>query len=390
MRTNAGSLSSPVPLLFQSAGWFIPLLAFIVAILLSGAATLLLCESLSSQCGNDKFQKKIEFVRFSSMLMTKKYQRWIVQFVIYMTFESLIISSIVISAQTMDSLIISLFGKTCGIGIYPTSGFYCVTTQSSIGSPFGSAYVLMTIGYFIALVMVIPLGILELVDNIVVQIVSFVTLILIIISWIITFIIHGLSIDLVPFIGNDQSQVIGTVLYNYAFITTVPTWIHETGRNVPIRKVVWISIFISTIMYVSLGVLGGMAYPMDSKSNILAVIDHSNQRTVISLITTYLFPIAALVTSIPVFTIIVRLNLMNNNNFSKSMMIHAIFLSSFVPWIVILPFQTGVWLNALMNWSSLTFSTISNFILPFYFYYLSYKQNCIKDDKSVCNNSFLQ
>ncbi|CAG8804835.1 34754_t:CDS:2, partial [Gigaspora margarita] len=306
------------------------------------------------------------------MLMTKKYQRWIVQFVIYMTFESLIISSIVISAQTMDSLTISLFGKTCG--------FYCVTTQSSIGSPFGSAYVLMTIGYFIALVMVIPLGILELVDNIVVQIVSFVTLILIIISWIITFIIHGLSIDLVPFIGNDQSQVIGTVLYNYAFITTVPTWIHETGRNVPIRKVVWISIFISTIMYVSLGVLGGMAYTMDSKSNILAVIDHSNQRTVISLITTYLFPIAALVTSIPVFTIIVRLNLMNNNSFNKR---NAIFLSSFVPWIVILPFQTGVWLNALMNWSSLIFATISNFILPFYFYYLSYKQNYIKDDKSV-------
>ncbi|CAG8498648.1 22949_t:CDS:2 [Dentiscutata erythropus] len=283
----------------------------------------------------------------------------------------------------MDSLTISLFGKTCGIGIYPTSGFYCVESQSSVGSPFGNAYMLITIGYAISLVMVIPLGILELVDNIGVQIASFITLLFIIIIWIITFIIHGLSSDLVPFVGNDQSQVIGTVLYNYAFITTVPTWIHETGRNVPIRKVIWISILISTIMYVSLGVLGGMAYVMDSKSNIVAVIDQSNQRTVVSLITTYLFPVAALVTSIPVFTIVVRLNLMNNNNFSKR---NAILLSSFVPWVIILPFQTGVWLNAFMNWSSLIFSTISNFVLPFYLYYLNHKQGSIKDDKPVTDD----
>ncbi|CAG8498628.1 22948_t:CDS:2 [Dentiscutata erythropus] len=58
-----------IPLLFQYAGWFIPLLVFIIATLLSGAATLFLCESLSSQRGNDKFQNKIEFTHFSSMLV---------------------------------------------------------------------------------------------------------------------------------------------------------------------------------------------------------------------------------------------------------------------------------------------------------------------------------
>ncbi|CAG8723723.1 6441_t:CDS:2 [Cetraspora pellucida] len=278
----------------------------------------------------------------------------------------------------MDSLTISIFGKTCGIGIYPTGGLYCVTEQSGTGSPFGNAYMLITAGYLISLVMVIPLGVLELVDNVRIQIASFVTLIFIIIVWLVTFIIHGLTRDFVPFVGNSQSQVVGTVLYNYAFITTVPSWVHDTGRNVPIRKIVWISIIISTILYVSLGVLGGMAYVMDSKSNIIAVIGQSNQRTIVSLITTYLFPIAALVTSIPVFTIVVRLNLMNNNNLNKK---SAILLSSFIPWIVILPFQTGVWLNEFMNWTSLIFSTISNFVLPFYLYHLSYKQNLIKDDK---------
>ncbi|CAG8454272.1 13435_t:CDS:10 [Cetraspora pellucida] len=278
-----------IPLLFQTAGWFIPLLAFIIAILLSGAASLLLCESLSAQPENERFQKKIEFTRLASTLITNKYQRRFIQFVLFVTFESLIISSIIISSQTMDSLAISVFGKTCGIGIYPTKGVFCVSEQSATGSPFGESYMLLTVGYFITLVTVVPLGVMDLVDNIKVQVVT----------WIITFIVHGLQQDLVPFIGNDQSQVVGTVLYNYAFITTIPSWVNDTDQNVSIRKSVLYSIIISTISYILLGVLGGMAYTMSAASNIIAVINKSNERTVISLVTTYLFPVAALITSVP-------------------------------------------------------------------------------------------
>ncbi|CAG8543614.1 3488_t:CDS:2, partial [Cetraspora pellucida] len=179
-------------------------------------------------------------------------------------------------------------------------------------------------------------------------------------TWIITFIVHGLQQDLVPFIGSDQSQVVGTVLYNYAFITTIPSWVNDTDQSVSIRKSVLYSIIISTISYILLGVLGGMAYTMSAASNIIAVINKSNERTVISLVTTYLFPIAALITSVPVYTIIVRLNLMNHNNFSKRF-----------------------WLNSFMNWTSLIFSTISNFILPFWLYYLSETQKPVKNDDDL-------
>ncbi|CAG8739461.1 2480_t:CDS:2, partial [Cetraspora pellucida] len=126
-----------------------PLLAFIIAILLSGAASLLLCESLSAQPENERFQKKIEFTRLASTLITNKYQRRLIQFVLFVTFESLIISSIIISSQTMDSLTISVLGKTCGIGIYPTKGVFCVSEQSATGSPFGESYMLLTVGYFV-------------------------------------------------------------------------------------------------------------------------------------------------------------------------------------------------------------------------------------------------
>ncbi|CAG8501769.1 21885_t:CDS:10 [Dentiscutata erythropus] len=324
-----------------------------------GAASLLLCESLSAQPKNEKFQKKIEFTRLASTLITNTYQRRFIQFVLFVTFQSLVISSIIISAQTMDSLTISMFGKTCGIGIYPTKGFFCVSEQSGTGSPFGNSYMLLTSGYLITLVAVVPLGVMELVDNIKVQIASFIMLIFIIATWIVTFIVHGLQSNLVPFVGNDQSQVVGTVLYNYVFVTTVPSWVNEAS-NVPIRKAVWYSVFISTIAYISLGVFGGMSYTMNTTSNIIAVINKSNERTVISLITTYLFPVAALITSVPVYTIIVRLNLVNHNNYSKRF-----------------------WLNSFMNWTSLIFSTISNFILPFWLYYLTKTQKHVKNDDDL-------
>ncbi|CAG8547393.1 20543_t:CDS:2, partial [Gigaspora rosea] len=353
-----------------------PLLAFVVAALLSTAASLLLCESLSAQPENAKFQKQIEFTRLASTLITNVYQRRFIQFALFVTFESLVISSIIISAQTMDSLIISIFGKTCGIGIYPTDGFFCVSDYSSSGSPFGNGYMILTAGYLITLITCVPLGIMGLDDNIKVQIASFMMLIFIIATWLVTFIIHGLQSDLVPFVGDDQSLVVGTVLYNYVFVTTVPSWINA-APNVSIRKAVLYSVIISTIAYILLGVLGGMAYTMDASSNIIAVINKSNQRTLISLITTYLFPIVALITSIPVYMIIVRLNLISHNNFTKR---NAILVSSVFPWIIILPFQTGFWLNSFMNWTSLIFSTITNFILPFWLFYLTQTQKPVIND----------
>src|ERR1043166_8898022 len=52
----------------------------------------------------------------------------------------------------------------------------------------------------------------------------------------------------------------------------------------------------------------------------------------------------------------------------------ATLLSTLLPWIIVLPFQSGFWLNIFTNWASLLFTSSSNFILPFYLYYLSQSQ----------------
>ena len=63
--------------------------------------------------------------------------------------QSVNIASIVLSAQTMDSLLITIIGKTCGIGIYPDTGFFCLSEQKAVGSPFEARYMLLTAGYLV-------------------------------------------------------------------------------------------------------------------------------------------------------------------------------------------------------------------------------------------------
>lgn len=94
-----------------------------------------------------------------------------------------------------------------------------------------------------------------------------------------------------------------------------------------------------------------------------------------------------LITSIPVFMIVIRYNLLRGNICSKPW---AIFFSSILPWIIVIPFQTNVghslsfphkltnprlqwqgWLTVVMNWTSLFFSSIANLIIPFILYLLS-------------------
>jgi len=49
----------------------------------------------------------------------------------------------------------------------------------------------------------------------------------------------------------------------------------------------------------------------------------------------------------------------------------ATFISVVIPWCIVLPFQTGFWLNIFTNWASLLFISTANFILPFWLFCLS-------------------
>jgi hypothetical protein len=68
--------------------------------------------------------------------------------------------------------------------------------------------------------MVFPLSLIQLTDNIKFQVASFILLLAITATWLVTFAQLGLRTYVVPAIGKNQSNVLGFVLSNFAFVST--------------------------------------------------------------------------------------------------------------------------------------------------------------------------
>ncbi|CAO3651330.1 unnamed protein product [Cunninghamella blakesleeana] len=356
-----------IPAMYQQAGWAAPTFIFIIIAILSGCSALFVCEALSNIRGNEKFQAKVELTTIAQVYLGKKYH-YFFQFMLYVALQAVNISSIILAAQTFDNMLITIFKGSCGLGVNP-GGWFCTTQSQAAGgsSPFNSDdYFIFTFGYLLTAVMVIPLGFFSLVENIAVQMVSFVILIAILIQWLVAFGQEGFKPELLPASGSNVTTVLGIVIFNFSYITTIPSWVNSLKPTVNVHKVLWISVFISTVFYVVLGICGAMAFDMPGSSDILGILSQNGATA--SLVTAYLFPVVALVTSIPVFTIVIRSNLLRGQVCNRTW---SIFWSNFLPWFVCIPLQTKDFVGTIQNWSSLFFQSTCNFILPFILYFVS-------------------
>ncbi|TVY28961.1 hypothetical protein LHYA1_G001672 [Lachnellula hyalina] len=349
-----------IPLLFQQAGWVTPTITFLLFSVVSCLASLFLIETMSTIRGNESFQANVEFSTVAHLYLGKRAHIGM-QVMLFLALQSVNISSIIISNQTMDSILIRLFHKTCAVSFI--EGWVCATEVTSSGSPFDT-YILFSFGYLISAAMVLPLSVMSLVQNIKFQIASVATLFFVIIVWIYIFAKHGLE-QTVPPVGNDQSTLIGFVLGNFAFITTIPSFINELSRTVSIHKTIVYPIIVCVILYVIIGLTGASSFAINDSSTLLATLSASNESRVLTTITDILFPVSVLVTSVPVFSIVIRYNLVRGNLCSNR---YAILWASVLPWLIIIPLQTKGFLVIIMNWASLIFGSTTNFIIPLVLY----------------------
>jgi amino acid permease len=119
---------------------------------------------------------------------------------------------------------------------------------------------------------------------------------------------------------------------NYAFVMTVPSWCNEKRRSSNVNKVVWSSVGISTAFFLAVAVFGAMAFPNLGGEDILTKLNQaSNGNSVLTEVSVYLFPIIAVASSIPVFSIIIRYNLMENGICGK---LWANIWAVVLPWVI--------------------------------------------------------
>ena len=115
---------------------------------------------------------------------------------------------------------------------------------------------LVTLGYAVLLVFVVPLASMRLTDNILIQFISLVATVIISLEWVSTFAETGFDPDLLPTIGPDLTQIVGSIMFNYAFITTVPSWLISKHPSVPVKKTIWVSLIMATFIYILIGLTG--------------------------------------------------------------------------------------------------------------------------------------
>lgn len=162
----------------------------------------------------------------------------------------------------------------------------------------------------------------------------------------------GLEAARVPVIGTELTNLLGVCVFNYAIITSIPSWVNEKREDVSIHRVMGLSMSLALGLFILIGVIGGMAFPpwfKDSDQTLLNKLQDSGN--VLAHITFYLFPVVVNMTSIPVFAIMQRYNLIEAGVCGPKM---AGFLGVVLPWLVCIPFYTGQGFSNVVNWSNST------------------------------------
>ncbi|KAJ3039107.1 hypothetical protein HDV00_012597 [Rhizophlyctis rosea] len=215
------------------------------------------------------------------------------------------------------------------------------------------------------LLLSIPLGIMNLDDNIMIQIVAFCLAMIIGLEWIGASIVNGLVPSRVPAFGQPSgfAQAIGPVLLNLAFTTVVPSWINIKKKSVNAQGVVYTSTAVATAFYLLMGIFTALGFEIDAVSqNLIPALLSSNT---VNKVFAYAFNLVMLLPAIPVCFIVTKINLVQNKVTGRHL---ATFLAQVLPWILVIPLQTGSTMKQFMTWTSLLFVSTANFVIPLVIY----------------------
>ena len=378
-----GSAMVQLPGLNQQAGWVGPTLAFILVAAATTMSALLLARAIASLPGNARFGQRWEMGRVAQELLP----RWAYLVTVFFLVASFIaqnISNIIVSAQSWDGIFLAAGGHTCALQMYPPTGgspMVCIDGDNDnvvTDSPFGADAYVISAGYLLVLVATVPLSYLNLDDNIWVQVGGMALLVACVVVWVAQFIGLGLSSALMPPFATTASggptqytSVLPTVLFNYGFVATTPSWLNEKSASTSTTRTLLASVGLATFLYLALGLFGGLSLAaFGTGADVLSVILEGGVPGMweVSRVAAYVFPIVNLMASIPVFAVIVRYNLVNTGWLPVWA---ANLVAVGAPWALSLVFYAGNQLTDLINWSSALLFVPINLLIPVALYLAS-------------------
>ena len=345
---------------YQQAGWLMPTLTLLLLLAVTLTCTLMLVSCMSMLPGNAHFHRRVEYSDVTRHFLSRPF--YLFSFCLYQL--ALLCSNIALiiqSVQVVDFLIAELLGRSCLVPqLSPALAVYsCPAAVSGGITVFGDGVWGVSIGLLLTALLVIPLSVMNLDDNIVVQKAAFALLLSICVVWAVLFVRRGLDASRVPVLGSQLGAVIGVSFANFAFLTSVPSWMNDKREDVPVASSVSLSLLLSVCMFVSMGLLCGLAFdPWTGSATLLDQV--LSLATPLAKVTFYTFPVAANLSSIPVNSVFQRLNLT-----SQGVGVHwANFFAVVVPWLIAACLYSGNGYLDLALWSGLLVTAPVNFLIP--------------------------
>jgi hypothetical protein len=160
----------------------------------------------------------------------------------------LLIASIVDTAQVLDQIFahrsqgVSALRMVEGsIDIVSWKSDNCLQQEIVTGEciPFFNekdGSLIISLGYIVAALPFIPMGLMDLKENSIFQIVAFVVLLVVSLQFIVTFVQDGIDLSNVSIWGNDWGNLFGIVLFNFAAVLSVPAWLYEKEKRVDVGQ----------------------------------------------------------------------------------------------------------------------------------------------------------
>jgi len=217
----------------------------------------------------------------------------------------------------------------------------------------------------------IPMGVINLDENIKFQWVSFIGLVVLMAQFTCYFLFESpFYFDQVPAFGKEYKQVASVFIFSWAFVMLVPSWANEKKDHVSVNFTIWVSAIASTFGYLSVGLLGALSFEHLVSDDILNRMSKPNV-FILTRICAYLFSLLIISPGIPVYCITTRYNLYIGGVCGKRA---AHFWGVIAPWLVGFIFTQGPIFADLLNWTALLFSGVVNFILPLTLYIIAFRR----------------
>eukprot|EP00536_Pseudo-nitzschia_multiseries_P007076 jgi/Psemu1/194662/e_gw1.160.110.1 len=372
------SLTGPamltLPATYQRSGLIPTTFVIVFVCILSAFCCLHMSNTISKVPNNHDFSFDIGYSEcFRKLWGLKSYK--FTQVLFFLCVTCLNVSSIVDTAEVVDTF----FGHWVPTGsmavafhlidnrfhVRLTSWDYSSCSEEALVSgecvPYlGEKGVLLTVGYAITLLTFLPMALMDLKENAAMQVIGFLVLLVTSSGFVLLFLSEGLDLENVSLWGTEWGSLFGVVLFNFALVIAIPAWLYEKEPGVDVPVVIHSSSLLTSILYMSIGVLGAITMPHASQNMLESLMSGAFGTAMQLCASIFAFFIIGL--GCPLFSILARMNLTDRNALMSRRAANglAVYMPFFFSWI----FYQGDAIIKLLSWGGIIFTSLLAFVLP--------------------------